>query len=75
MSFDQIMIFMLGVPALWLVSKRESHIRKWGFLFGLGAQPFWYISVIESHQWGILLLNICYTFSWINGIYQHFIKK
>jgi len=74
MHFDQIMIFLLGVPALWLVGRTEPW-RRWGFVFGLLAQPFWYYSVIKNHQWGILLLNICYTYCWIQGIYFNFIKK
>lgn len=70
----QIMVFILGAPALWLVSRPESW-RRWGFVLGLTAQPFWYISVIQSEQWGILALNILYTYSWCQGIYYGFIKN
>jgi hypothetical protein len=71
---SQIMIFVLGVPALWLIGRPESW-SKWGFIFGLCAQPFWYYSVIINHQYGILLLNMFYTYSWCQGIYFKFIKK
>lgn len=72
--FNQIMIFILGAPALWLLGRPESW-SKYGFILGLVAQPFWYITVIQNHQYGILLLNLCYTYSWCQGIYFKFIKK
>jgi hypothetical protein len=71
---SQIMIFVLGSTALWLVGRPESWSR-WGFVLGLCAQPFWYLTVIQHHQYGILALNICYTYSWIQGIYYKFYKK
>jgi hypothetical protein len=69
----QIMIFILGVPALWLLGRPEKWSR-WGFVCGLAAQPFWYITVIQNQQWGVLILNIFYTYSWCQGIYYKFIK-
>jgi hypothetical protein len=67
------MIFILGVPALFLVSRTEEW-KKWGYIFGILAQIFWYIEIIDKQQWWILALNICYTYSWIQGIYLYFIK-
>ena len=71
---SQIMIFVLGVPALWLISRPEKFSR-YGFILGLLAQPFWYYTTIKNQQWGIVALNICYTYSWCQGIYFNFIKK
>lgn len=69
----QIMIFILGVPALFLVSRTEEW-KKWGYVLGLLAQIFWYWETIDKQQWWILALNIVYTFSWCQGIYLYFIK-
>lgn len=74
MTWDQIVILIFGVPALWLVGRREPW-RRWGFLFGLIAQIGWYYTTIINQQTGILILNILYTYCWIQGIYFGFIKK
>ncbi len=37
---SQIAIFILGVGAIILVAKKN----KWGFVFGLLSQPFWFIT-------------------------------
>lgn len=74
MNWTQIGIALLGIPALWLVSRPEQSLRKWGFVFGLAAQFFWYWASIEGKLWGILIVNIFYTYSWCQGIYFNFIK-
>jgi hypothetical protein len=71
---SQVIIFVLGVPALWLVGRPEKWSR-WGFVLGLLAQPAWYYSTITNHQYGIVALNVFYTFCWLQGIYYGFIKK
>jgi len=72
--FTQIMIFILGVPALWLLGRPEKWSR-YGFILGLLAQPFWYYQTLCNKQYMILALNIIYTFSWCQGIYFKFIKN
>lgn len=70
---SQIMIFVLGVPALVLLGRPEKWSR-WGFILGLAAQPFWYYQTIVGEQYGILALNIVYTFAWCQGIYYKFYR-
>lgn len=70
---SQIMILVLGVPALVLLGRPERWSR-WGFVCGLAAQPFWYYQTITNHQYMILCLNIIYTFAWLQGIYYKFLK-
>lgn len=74
MTVDQIFIFLLGVPALWLIGRKEPW-HRWGFILGLLAQPFWYYTAIKNHQYGVTILNICYTYCWIQGIYFNFVKN
>lgn len=64
-------IFIFGVIAIILVARKN----KWGFVFGLLSQPFWYITATQNHQWGIVLVSIVYTGGWAYGIYQWFYKN
>lgn len=61
-------IFIFGVLAIILIARKN----KWGFVFGLISQPFWYITAYVNHQWGIMLLNFIYTGSWAYGLYNWF---
>ena len=72
--FNQSMIFILGIVTMFMISRKEEW-SKWGFVAGLAAQPFWYYSSITTHQYGILCLNIIYTFCWVQGIYFRFNKN
>lgn len=67
----QIGVSIFGVIAIILVARKN----KWGFVFGLLSQPFWVLTSYLNSQWGVLLLSIIYTGSWIYGIYEWFFKK
>ena len=68
---SQIAIPILGATAIMLVAKKN----KWGFVFGLASQPFWFITSLVNQQWGVFIVNIILTFSWLLGIYEWFFKK
>ncbi|MFH1248642.1 MAG: nicotinamide mononucleotide transporter [archaeon] len=68
---SQLGIVFFGIIAMILVARKN----KWGFIFGLLSQPFFIISAIISHQIGLLILSIAYTFTWAYGIYTWFFKK
>ncbi len=68
---SQIAIPILGLPAIFMVAKK----KRWGFVVGLSQQPFWFFTTIYNHQWGITLLSVGYTISWIMGIYEWFWKE
>jgi nicotinamide riboside transporter PnuC len=68
---NQVCLFVFGLVALILVFRKN----KWGTVFGLISQIFWYTAAIMSEQWGILLLNVCYTAVWGYGFWEWFIKK
>lgn len=74
MLFSQIMIFIFGASGIWFVSRKEEW-KKWGYIFGLCGQPFWFYSAWTNEQWGIILLTLFYTYSWTQGIYNYWIKK
>ena len=70
-TISQVMIAVFGITSITLVAKKN----KWGFAIGLAAQPFYYITSIVNHQWGLLIATTGYTISWIYGIYEWFYRK
>jgi nicotinamide riboside transporter PnuC len=69
--FAQVGISMFGIVAIILVSRKN----KWGFVFGLLSQPFWFITSYINHQWGVFIVSIIYLISWGYGIHKWFGKK
>ena len=70
-TIAQVGLAVLGITAIILVARKN----KWGFVFGLLSQPFFFITSYINGQWGLFLLNIVYTISWAYGIYNWFKKK
>ena len=70
-TISQIGITIFGVSAIILVAKKN----KWGFVFGLLSEPFWFFTSFLNAQWGIFLLTVIYTGTWIFGIYEWFFKN
>ncbi len=68
---SQVAIAIFGLSAIFMVAKKN----RWGFVLGLAQQPFWFFTTIYGEQWGIFILSIAYTISWILGIYEWFFKK
>ena len=71
---DQILIAITGVIAIWLTQQGNDNIKKYACLFGITGQPFWFYSAYTNEQWGIFILCIFYTYSWLLGINNHWIK-
>ena len=67
---SQIAIFALGTSAIVLIAKKN----KWGFVAGLLAQPFWFITSYTHEQWGVFFVSFIYLGSWLLGIYEWFFK-
>lgn len=72
--FIQIAITLTGVVAIWLSLCKTDRVRRWGPVFGLCGQPFWFALFIHDKRW--LMLSICclYTFTWARGLYNFWIK-
>jgi hypothetical protein len=71
---SQIGIMTFGATATFLVGTK-GRWQRYGYILGLLAQPFWYITTYRHEQWGIFFLSLFYTFSWINGVRNHFFNK
>lgn len=67
----QVFISIFGILAIYLVARGN----RWGFVVGLAQQPFWYITTYINDQWGIFILSFAYTFTWVYGVYRHFLTK
>lgn len=70
-AISQVAILFFGAGAIILVAKKN----KWGFVFGLLAQPFWYITAFINQQWGVFAVSFIYTASWAYGVYEWFFKR
>lgn len=66
-------ILLFGCTAVWFVGRPESW-RRWGYIFGLCAQPFWFYMAISESKWGLLALSSLYAYSWAQGVWFNWIK-
>lgn len=74
-AFIQIMIFMLGVSAIFLVGYTDKNIRKWAYVFGLLSQPFWFYMAWDAQQWGVFAMSFFYALSWARGFFNHWFAE
>ncbi len=71
---EQIAIGFTGVVAIWLSQQSKEEWKKYACIFGMIGQPFWFYSAYKAQQWGIFILCFFYTYSWIMGFYNNWIK-
>lgn len=71
----QIGIALFGVVAIWLSQATSESQRKYACLFGLCSQPFWFWSAYSAEQWGIFVLCVLYTVSWLRGLKQYWFYR
>ncbi|MBP9727936.1 MAG: nicotinamide mononucleotide transporter [Candidatus Moranbacteria bacterium] len=64
----QVGITVFGVGSVFLLARKN----KWGTVLGLLSQPFWFATAIINDQWGIMILNVVYSATWIYGVYNWF---
>ena len=57
----QIWLPLMGLPAIYCVSKKSSLAP----LFGLLGQPAWIYCALYTGQWGMLTLALVYTVMWV----------
>ena len=69
----QVGIGLFGCTAIWLVGRPESW-RRWGYILGLCAQPFWVYTAITHQQWGVLFLTTLYAYAWVQGVWFNWVK-
>jgi hypothetical protein len=67
----QIGISVLGLTSVVLIGIFKN--PKWGCLFGLLAEPFWFLHAWDTNSWGIGILALAYLVSWIFGIKNYWL--
>ena len=72
---EQYGIALFGVMGIWLSQAKTHHMRKWACISGLIGQPFWFYAAYTNEQWGIFILCFFYTYAWLTGLYNNWIKK
>jgi hypothetical protein len=72
---DQIFIGIFGIASIILTNDPHARIRRYGCLFGMAAQPFWFYSAYTAGQWGIFALAFVYSAGWARGIWHQWIKR
>ncbi len=68
---SQSVITVGGLAAILLVSRNN----RWGFVVGFLQQPFWFVTTILNHQWGMFILSLAYSLTWTYGVYRNFWKR
>ncbi len=74
LTIDQLMIVILGISSIVCISSTNIRLMRFGFLFGVLAEPFWMYSAIMNNQWGIFYICIVYMLCHIRG-YLNAIKQ
>lgn len=70
----QLGIVTFGASAIFLISFKDTRLRRWGYISGLLSQPFWLWATWDAGQWGIFALTVFYTYSWAQGIWNHWVR-
>lgn len=70
----QIVIAIFGVSAVIVANDPRPHVRRWGCILGLVAQPAWFFAAIDAGQYGALFAAVFYTYGWLRGLWHQWIK-
>jgi hypothetical protein len=71
---DQAFIGIFGIASIILTNDPRANVRRYGCLFGMAAQPFWFYSAYSAEQWGIFALAFVYSAGWARGIWHQWIR-
>jgi hypothetical protein len=73
-DISQIAIPCMSLPAMWLANDHRPEVRKWGCVLGMLSEPFWFYTTIVNHQWGIFFAAFFYTYAWVRGFYNQWLR-
>lgn len=64
LQIAQLGISVFGFLAFWLVTQDSRRAQIWGTVFGLLANPFWWLMVVVTEQWLTVPVHAAYTWAW-----------
>jgi len=67
----QFLICVVSGLAIILISFR-GRARTFGFITGLAGQPLWFYETVTRRQWGMFILSLWFTISYLNGLRNQF---
>lgn len=74
MFVSQVVITLVGVPAIYLSQSLNKDTRRWSSVFGLGGQPFWFMMAYSASAWGVFLMSCLYTHAWFTGFKNNWLN-
>lgn len=74
-GISQVIIGMLGVPAIYLSQCKDDKYKRIAPILGLLGQPFWFYSAFVTMNYGIFILCFFYSFAWFKGMRTYWFKK
>lgn len=74
MSIQAAILLFTGTALLLIALPESIRWRRWGYLIGLLAQPFWYCATYRHEQWGMFIVSLLCTFSWMLGVWNYLIR-
>ena len=66
-------IALSGPAAIWLSQARSLQLRRWASVIGACSQPFWFLALKDSDQWGIIVVSVVSALGWMWGIWVYWI--
>jgi hypothetical protein len=67
----QAWILVTGAASIWLLSTSTGPRHHAGCWIGLAGQPAWIFTTLQHFQWGVFLLSVAFSISYLRGIRQH----
>jgi hypothetical protein len=72
---SQIMIPILGLLSIFFLGCKKIRLVKFGFMFGLLAEPFWFYAAYTHQQWGVLLIVCAYFIGHSRGLFNSYMRE
>lgn len=75
MTWDQWLILLTGPTAIFFSQSRYKELNKWACILGLIGQGGWFYTLYLHEQWGAFYSSFFYTYAWLVGFRNWWIRK
>lgn len=72
---NQLLIAAFGLTSIYFAMGNNLTRRKYAPIIGLCGQPFWFMAVIPTNQYGMIILCAAYTAVYTHAIWANWGKK